>query len=231
MFGFGYDGDDGKSVSALRDMFDGGGSGQSGPRFEGGGIVSSAANTVFRPSGSRDRGEPDMRTGPMGFARDMVDGGGFNTSGNRFEGGNMYGRLAGGLMNRAGIRPLGYSERQREALPGVLEAIMAGITPPQANTAGQHAPPLGLQPQPNVTTTQLPDDFASMLARLQSGGINKQYGGRGAVGMPVQAMQYGGRGAVGMPVQGQVGRPYPESLRGIGTMEQHMRAASPFGGS
>ena len=29
MFGFGYDGDDGKSVSALRDMFDGGGSGHS----------------------------------------------------------------------------------------------------------------------------------------------------------------------------------------------------------
>lgn len=230
MFGFGYDGDDGKSVSALRDMFDGGGSGQSGPRFEGGGILSSAANTVFRPVGSRDRGEPDMRTGPMGFARDMVDGGGFNASGNRFEGGGLYGRLAGGLMNRAGIRPLGYAERQREALPGVLEAIMAGITPPQA-PAGQPAPIPGLQPPPAVATTQLPNDFASMLARLQNDGINKQYGGRGSMGMPTQSMQYGGRGSVGMPVQGQVGRPYPESLRDMRTMRQNMLAASPFGGS
>jgi len=229
MFGFGYDGDDGKSVSALRDMIDGGGGGQSGPRFEGGGILSSAANTVFRPSGSRDRGEPDMRTGPMGLARDMVDGGGMNASGNRFEGGNMYGRLAGGLMNRAGIRPLGYDERQREALPGVLEAIMAGIAPQQP-PAGPPAPTLGLQPPPAVATSFLDDDFASMLARLQNGGINKQYGGRGSVGMPVQSMQYGGRGSVGMPVQGQVGRPYPESLRDMRTMRQNMRAASPFGG-
>ena len=168
MFGFGYDGDDGKSVSALRDMFDGGGGGQSGPRFEGGGALSSAANTVFRPSGSRDRGEPDMRTGPMGFARDMFDGGGMNASGNRFQGGNMYGRLAGGLMNSAGIRPLGYAERPREALPGVLEAIMAGIAPQQA-PAGQPAPLPGLQPPPPVTISQLPNDFASMLARLQNG--------------------------------------------------------------
>ena len=184
----------------------------------------------------------------MGFARDMVDGGGFNASGNRFEGGGLYGRLAGGLMNRAGIRPLGYAERQREALPGVLEAIMAGITPPQA-PAGQPAPIPGLQPPPAVATTQLPNDFASMLARLQNDGINKQYGGRGSMGMPTQSMQYGGRGSVGMPVQSmqyggrgsvgmpvsmpvqsRVGRPYPESLRDMRTMRQNMLAASPFGG-
>jgi len=180
MFGFGYDGDDGKSVSALRDMFDGGGSGQSGPRFEGGGIVSSAANTVFRPSGSRDRGEPDMRTGPMGFARDMVDGGGFNTSGNRFEGGNMYGRLAGGLMNRAGIRPLGYAERQREALPGVLEAIMAGITPPQAPqpTIGQVRPmarPTNAVGGPAPISTYPMTDFGDMMMRLQQQGLQPNY--------------------------------------------------------
>jgi hypothetical protein len=111
----------------------------------------------------------------------------------------------------------------------VLEAIMAGIAPQQA-PAGQPAPTMGLQPPPDVATTQLPNDFASMLARLQDGGINKQYGGRGSVGMPVQSMQYGGRGSVGMPVQGQVGRPYPESLRDRRTMEDYMRAASPFGG-
>ena len=184
MFGFGYDGDDGKSVSALRDMFDGGGGGQSGPRFEGGGILSSAANTVFRPSGSRDRGEPDMRTGPMGLARDMVDGGGFNASGNQFKGGNMYGRLAGGLMNRAGIRPLGYDERQREALPGVLEAIMAGITPPQA-PAGPPAPTIGqVRPMarptnavglPSPVSTYPLTDFGDMMMRLQQQGLQPNY--------------------------------------------------------
>ena len=183
MFGFGYDGDDGKSVSALRDMFDGGGGGQSGPRFEGGGILSSAANTVFRPVGSRDRGEPDMRTGPMGFARDMVDGGGMNASGNRFQGGNMYGRLAGGLMNRAGIRPLGYAERQREALPGVLEAIMAGIAlqqapqPPQP-TIGQVRPmarPTNAVGGPSPIREYPLTDFGDMMMRLQQQGLQPNY--------------------------------------------------------
>lgn len=47
MFGYGYDG-----VSALQDMIDGGGAGQSGPEFEGGGIFSLLANILASPYGS-----------------------------------------------------------------------------------------------------------------------------------------------------------------------------------
>jgi len=102
--------------TGLRDMFDGGGKGQSGPRFEGGGILSAAANAVARPSGSRERGDPDMRTGLGGFARDMVDGGGFNRAGPTFQGG-PFGGLLGSILNSAGVRPMGYQERLGSARP------------------------------------------------------------------------------------------------------------------
>ena len=48
MLGYGYD-----DVSALRDMFDGGGAGQSGDEFEGGGILSLLANLLASPYGSQ----------------------------------------------------------------------------------------------------------------------------------------------------------------------------------
>lgn len=114
--GYGYNDASGNRVGALRDMFDGGGRGQSGPRFEGGGIFSAAANAVARPAGSRERGDPDMRTGLGGFARDMVDGGGFGRSGPTFQGG-MYGGLLGAILNRAGARPMGYMERLGSVRP------------------------------------------------------------------------------------------------------------------
>tara|TARA_R110001632_G_scaffold30962_5_gene81005 strand:- start:239 stop:1015 length:777 start_codon:yes stop_codon:yes gene_type:complete len=114
--GYGYNNAEGNRVGALRDMFDGGGRGQSGARFEGGGMFSAAANAVARPSGSRDRGEPDMRTGVGGFARDMIDGGGFGQSGPTFQGG-MYGGLLGSILNRAGVRPMGYQERLGSVRP------------------------------------------------------------------------------------------------------------------
>ena len=102
--------------TGLRDMFDGGGRGQAGPRFEGGGILSAAANAVARPAGSRERGDPDMRTGVGGFARDMVDGGGFNRSGPTFQGG-PFGGLLGALLNAGGVRPMGYQERLGSVRP------------------------------------------------------------------------------------------------------------------
>jgi len=48
MLGYGYD-----DVSALRDMIDGGGAGQSGDEFEGGGILSLLANLLASPYGSQ----------------------------------------------------------------------------------------------------------------------------------------------------------------------------------
>ena len=221
MLGYGYDGDDGNAVSTLRDMFDGGGAGRSGPRFEGGGALSSAANTVFRPSGSRDRGEADMRTGVMGLARDAIDGGGWNNSGNTFEGGGLYGRAAGSLMNMAGVRPLGYEARQ-QTLPGVLEAIMAGIAP-QAGTAGLQAPsPIQTQPMPNYPNTG-PAGMQTM----------PNYPNTGPAGMPAQMPDWLLRSLPNYapPMPQQMSAPsFPPDQRRP-QMVDHMRRASPFGGN
>lgn len=40
----------------LRDRFDGGGAGQSGPEFQGGGLISDLGNMLFSPRGSRNAG-------------------------------------------------------------------------------------------------------------------------------------------------------------------------------
>lgn len=50
---FGYTTQSGVDIPALIDMIDGGGSGQSGNRFEGAGILSLLANAVASPYGSR----------------------------------------------------------------------------------------------------------------------------------------------------------------------------------
>lgn len=73
---YGYTTESGERVSALRDRFNGGGPGRSGPRFEGGGIISDIGNAM---------GGPSMFGGGGG------DGGG----GNR---GATIGRIAGGMM-------------------------------------------------------------------------------------------------------------------------------------
>ena len=124
--------------TGLRDMFDGGGRGQAGPRFEGGGILSAAANAVARPAGSRERGEPDMRTGLGGFARDMIDGGGFNRSGPTFQGG-PFGGLFGALLNSGGVRPMGYQERL-----GSVRPQMRPPMPAPAYAAPAPAAPMGM---------------------------------------------------------------------------------------
>lgn len=49
----------------LRDMFDGGGPGRYGDRFEGGGLLSLLANSLIRPAGYRQRqGQQPMATPP-----------------------------------------------------------------------------------------------------------------------------------------------------------------------
>ena len=107
------------SFTGLKDMFDGGGAGKSGAKFEGGGVLSALGNAVARPSGSRDRGEADMRTGFGGFARDMFNGGGFGASGETFQGG-PYGGIFGGLLNSIGVRPMGYEQRGQQQLQQAL---------------------------------------------------------------------------------------------------------------
>ena len=131
--------------TGLRDMFDGGGAGQSGPRFEGGGILSAAANAVARPAGSRERGDPDMRTGIGGFARDMVDGGGFGRTGPTFQGGPL-GGLLGAILNSSGVRPMGYQERLGAVRPQMRPTRPAPAYVPPAPAYVPPAPALAAQP-------------------------------------------------------------------------------------
>lgn len=160
--------------TGLRDMFDGGGKGQSGPRFEGGGILSAAANAVARPSGSRERGDPDMRTGIGGFARDMFDGGGFGRTGPTFQGG-PYGGLFGGLLNAAGVRPMGYMERLGSVRPQMRPPMPAYAAP----AAFPQAAPPAFVAQPVVTPPVYGPypltPFGDTMMRLQTQGIPEQY--------------------------------------------------------
>ena len=71
ILGFGYTGDDGQKVSALRDMFDGGGAGRYGDTFQGG-PYSGILNTIgVRPIGYAARQErmgavrPQARPAPQ----------------------------------------------------------------------------------------------------------------------------------------------------------------------
>lgn len=140
---------------SFMDMLDGGGAGRSGPSFEGGGVLSAAANALARPAGSRERGDPDMRTGLGGFARDMVDGGGFGRSGPTFRGGPL-----SGLLNAARVRPLGYKDRlgsvrpqmRQQVRPQMSSPAAAAYTPPAAPAYTMHsAMGTPFQPQPVIT--------------------------------------------------------------------------------
>ena len=65
ILGYGYTGDDGQKVSALRDMFDGGGGGRYGDTFQGG-PYSGVLNVLgVRPMGYRDRQERNGQTSPQ----------------------------------------------------------------------------------------------------------------------------------------------------------------------
>lgn len=109
--------------TSIRDMFDGGGAGQSGAQFEGGGLLSAAANAIARPRGSVERGDTDMRTGIGGFLRDAVNGGGWGASGSTFSGG-----LLSPFANALGVKPMGEQQRMADAqaqLQGQLAEIYA----------------------------------------------------------------------------------------------------------
>ena len=101
-----------KEYISFSDMFDGGGAGQSGPEFEGGGIISAIGNSLGGPSifgnsfvsgddapGGGTRVKHDQ---PVPFMTDAFDGGGFGYAGDYFSGG-PYSIIA----NILGINPMG----------------------------------------------------------------------------------------------------------------------------
>ena len=157
---WGYGEGDGR-VSALRDMFDGGGSGGSGNSYSrlsnadyqriGGG----AAVAGERPQGytSIDSGGNRQRLGgllsfgygyedPSGkyvpASVDMFNGGGAGTAGDRFKGPL---RITG-LLNALGVRPQGYAERQAAMAQAGSQsgAPMAAAITPQGGGATQATP-------------------------------------------------------------------------------------------
>jgi hypothetical protein len=97
---------------------------------------------------------------------DMVNGGGAGRSGNTFEGGPM-----SGLLNAIGVRPMGYSDRQEQAMStrprqrpampmqgGGMQPMQGGGMQPMRQPMQQPMMPMYAQPAP-----QTPDQMLMML--------------------------------------------------------------------
>lgn len=112
---YGYDDPNtGERVSALRDMFNGGGAGASGDAFSGSPIAGLLNALKIRPMGSTAPREDVGFRGRFGsreYFRDMFDGGGAGRSGPTFQDGPY-----SNLLNMLGIRPLGYNAQEQAPL-------------------------------------------------------------------------------------------------------------------
>ena len=180
---FGYD--------SVGDMFDGGGAGTSGSSFSGGGPISSMANVVADPRGSRGsegqmrpQGRPDMQRMAAGqsqkpnFLQDMFNGGGMGASGDKFQGLGGY----SGLLNLLGVKPAGAQDRG--TLSSYMEALQAA-SQPQMQPQAPYTPPMQPQPPmqpPTATSAAVPpastyplSDFGDLLRRMQEQGIQPGY--------------------------------------------------------
>ena len=118
--GYGYtDPKTNQRVSALRDMFDGGGMGRSGNQFQGGGAISALGNALkVRPLGSTAPREDIGFRGRMGsreYFRDMFDGGGAGASSAAGFADGPYSGLANNLMTLGLLRPIGAQRADRMA--------------------------------------------------------------------------------------------------------------------
>ena len=175
--------------SGVKDMFDGGGAGQSGSRFEGGGLLSSAANAVASPYGSRGSdgqqrqySDADMqqmiaRQQNPTFLQDMFNGGGMGAAGDRFKGAGLY----SGLLNMLGVQPLGARDREAiaayQGAQAAPQAVQAAIRAAQAPVTpmGRQEPPVAVSAAaPTVQTYNL-DPFGDMMVRLNRVGIQPNY--------------------------------------------------------
>lgn len=130
---YGYSDAEGNRVSALRDMFNGGGPGRSGPEFQGGGIISSLGNAMGGPAsfgfgeggGDTNRGATIGRTvggmmfGPLGFI-----------------GGGLLGNMLGGGMRRNPAMAPTASEMPAQRPSPAMVAAMA----PSASTVPMQRP-------------------------------------------------------------------------------------------
>lgn len=103
----------GGKFTGLKDMFDGGGAGRSGSKFEGG-MFSNVLNSIgVKPLG-----------GGYDSFRDRFDGGGPGRSGDRFEGG-----LLSGALNTLGVKPLGYNDTPAAGTPALQSTPYSAPAP------------------------------------------------------------------------------------------------------
>ena len=165
--------------TSIRDMFDGGGAGQSGDRFQGGGVVSGIANTLFNPL----RGLPTDR-GPEQSGRPIARpegrrAGDFPPMG----GGGSRGRNApaGSTAPTDSARPVA-----RDDVAALLNDVRgAGIYDNMAPVYGGN----GNEPNPQATPEVQIEMQRSGPNRRPNNGNNgpKTYSGRGSKGMPDQS--------------------------------------------
>jgi hypothetical protein len=139
---FGYDRNEDGRISfgeRVRDMFDGGGRGQSGPRFEGGGLLSDIGNALGGPGG-RARGQgfgyTDAAGNVVSPGIDMINGGGRGRAGSQFEGG-----LLSAVLNSLGVRPYGYVDPEEAVTAGMDETAPSLMASPAAPTRPTMRPP------------------------------------------------------------------------------------------
>jgi len=142
---YGYNDAEGNRVSALRDMFNGGGPGQSGSTFKGGGIISDIGNAMGGPSmfgfneggGDTNRGATIGRTvggmmfGPLGFI-----------------GGGLLGNMLGGGMRRgSAMAPTASEMPAQRPSPAMVSAMAPQASMrPQMNPARMGNVPMSAQP-------------------------------------------------------------------------------------
>ena len=140
---FGYTDAEGNRVSALRDMFDGGGRGQRGDRFEGGGLLSDIGNALG---------------GPGGFSGSNDNGGGFISPGGLLGGAiggaffGPFGGLLGGLLGRQ-------MGRNRQAVPtpdgGAASLMAPAMAPAPTMPTMRPSQPVGMDGMPALTADQI----------------------------------------------------------------------------
>ncbi len=192
---FGYTDASGQRVSALRDMFDGGGRGRAGQRFEGG-LLANLANALgFKPLGYQERlaaARPMARpTRPQG------GGGGVAAAapveqlqygpqrrpvvGQGRPEDLQYGPQTRSRANlRHANRMLGYPEVQTYPLTAFGD-VMYNVD--QLGETADMLPYLNeTNPSPDIR-----DAFSEAVARLNA----PEYSGRGEYGMPMAPIQYG----------------------------------------
>lgn len=145
--------------TGLKDMFDGGGAGKSGDRFEGGGALSDLANRVARPVGYAQR-ERSAGREPTSYVRDMFDGGGLGASGETFQGAGLY----SGILNALGVRPAGYEARGQQMLQSALANTLQAMPQPQPSSA----PMTSARPPRRFMGPDMPSYLPTLVQGVQS---------------------------------------------------------------